>query len=119
MFDYKLIEVLAAIAEKGGFDKAAKSLHITQSAVSHRLKLLEEQMEQILLVRANPPHLTPSGQNLLKHYRQVKHLKDELLQDTAAQIENEYTPMAIAINADSLATWFLSKINSKYFLHWV
>lgn len=112
MFDYKLIEALVAVAEKGGFDRAAKCLHITQSAVSQRLKALENQMGQILLVRANPPHLTPSGQDLLKHYRQVKHLEDELLQDTAAQIENEYTPMAIAINADSLATWFLSTIQA-------
>lgn len=112
MFDYKLIEALVTVVEKGGFDKAAKSLHITQSAVSQRLKLLEEHMGQILLVRANPPHLTSSGQDLLKHYRQVKHLEDELLQETATQIQKEHTPMAIAINADSLATWFLGTIQS-------
>ena len=67
MFDYKLIEALAAIAEKGGFDKAAKSLHITQSAVSQRLKLLEDQMGSdsfgpcksvIYFRRKNTPRLT-------------------------------------------------------------
>ena len=41
MFDYKLIEALAMVAQKGGFDKAARALYITQSAVSQRVKLLE------------------------------------------------------------------------------
>lgn len=41
MFDYKLIEALAMVAREGSFDKAAKALYITQSAISQRIKLLE------------------------------------------------------------------------------
>ena len=48
VFDYKLIEALALVAQEGGFDKAANALHITQSAVSQRVKLLEEQLEDDL-----------------------------------------------------------------------
>lgn len=110
MFDYKLIEALGAVVEKGGFDKAATALHITQSAVSQRVKALEEQMGQILLMRSTPPHLTPAGQNLLKHLLQVRHLENELLGEIATQTGNKQTQLLIAINADSLATWFLDTI---------
>ena len=110
MFDYKLIEALAMVAQGGGFDKAATALHITQSAVSQRVKLLEEQMGQILVARTAPPRLTSAGRNLLKHYLQVKRLEDDLFGEMAEQVG--YTPIAVALNADSLATWFLDAIQS-------
>ena len=66
MLDYKLIEALALVTQGGGFDKAANALNITQSAVSQRVKLLEEQMGQILVARTSPPQLTSAGQNLLR-----------------------------------------------------
>ena len=50
MFDYKLIEALAMVAREGGFDKAAKALYITQSAVSQRVKLLEDLTGQVLIL---------------------------------------------------------------------
>ena len=78
MFDYKLIEALAAVLQEGGFDRAAKALHLTQSAVSQRVKLLEEQTGQILLARTTPPQPTPAGQKLLKHSLQIKRLEDDL-----------------------------------------
>ncbi len=112
MFDYKLIEALALVAEGGGFDKAAKVLNITQSAVSQRVKMLEEQMGQILVARTSPPRLTSAGQNLSKHYLQVKQLEDDLLGEMALQVDKRYTPIAMALNADSLATWFLDAIQS-------
>lgn len=112
MLDYKLIEALALVTQGGGFDKAANSLNITQSAVSQRVKLLEEQMGQILVARTSPPRLTSAGQNLLKHYLQVKRLEDDLLKEMALQDGTRYTSIAVALNADSLATWFLDAIQS-------
>ena len=58
MLDYKLIEALAMVAREGGFDKAAKALYITQSAVSQRVKLLEELTGQVLIARSTPPQAT-------------------------------------------------------------
>ncbi len=112
MFDYKLLEALALVAEGGGFDKAAQTLNITQSAVSQRVKLLEEQMGQILVARTTPPRLTPAGRNLSKHYLQVKRLEDDLLGEMTLQVDKSYTSIAVALNADSLATWFLDAIQS-------
>ncbi|SHO46682.1 LysR family transcriptional regulator ArgP [Desulfopila aestuarii] len=112
MLDYKLIEALALVSQGGGFDKAAHAMNITQSAVSQRVKLLEEQMGQILVARTSPPRLTSAGRYLLKHYLQVKRLEDDLLGEMALQSDNRYTPIAVALNADSLATWFLAAIQS-------
>jgi len=112
MFDYKLIEALAAVLQEGGFDRAAKALHLTQSAVSQRVKLLEEQTGQILLARTTPPQPTPAGQKLLKHYLQINRLEDDLRDEIGNQTKGEeaFTTIAVGINADSLATWFLEAI---------
>ncbi len=112
MLDYKLIEALALVAQQGGFDKAATALHITQSAVSQRIKLLEEQMGQILIARTIPPKITQAGRNILKHYLQVKQLEDDLGRATNKQPDKGYTSIAVGLNADSLATWFLDAIQS-------
>jgi LysR family transcriptional regulator (chromosome initiation inhibitor) len=62
MLDYKLIEALAMVVREGGFDKAARTLYITQSAVSQRVKLLEEYTGQVLIARTTPPQATSAGQ---------------------------------------------------------
>ena len=112
MLDYKLIEALAMVAREGGFDKAAKALHITQSAVSQRVKLLEDLTGQVLIARTTPPRATPAGRNFLKHYLQVKRLEDDLLGGMSAPDNKGFTPIAAGVNADSLAFWFLDAIHS-------
>ena len=102
MFDYKLIEAMAAVFNEGCFDKAARALHLTQSAVSQRVKLLEEQVGQVLLVRAVPPRVTPAGRRLLRHYLKVKKLEDDLQGDFVSPNDNHLTSLAIGVNADSL-----------------
>lgn len=105
MLDYKLIEALATVFQEGGFDKAARALCLTQSAVSQRIKQLEEQCGQILLARTTPPQPTAAGRILLKHYLQVRQLEDEVQGQIGGQGQEPAT-LAIGINADSLATWF-------------
>ena len=75
MLDYKLLEALASVFDAGSFEQAAKQLHLTQSAISQRVKLLEARCGQPLLVRSNPVQATPKGQQLLKHYRKVSLLE--------------------------------------------
>jgi LysR family transcriptional regulator (chromosome initiation inhibitor) len=110
MLDYKLIEALAMVVQEGGFDKAAKRLHITQSAVSQRIKQLEDRVGQVLLSRTSPPQATRAGQRVIKHCLQVRRLEDDLL-DALPPAENR-TPvvLAIGINDDSLATWFVEAV---------
>jgi LysR family transcriptional regulator (chromosome initiation inhibitor) len=106
MLDYKLIEALAVVIQESGFERAAKTLNITQSAVSQRIKLLEEQTGQILLARTTPPAATPPGKKMLKHYLQVKRLEQDLENLLKPSDEGAFTTIALGINADSLATWF-------------
>ena len=110
MYDYKLIEALAMVVQENGFYKAANALNITQSAVSQRVRLLEEQTGQILLSRTTPPRATPPGQRLLKHYLQVKRLENDLQDEIGRPPGRAFTSIAVGINADSLATWFLEAV---------
>ncbi len=110
MLDYKLIEAMAMVVREGGFDKAADTLHITQSAVSQRVKLLEENTGQILISRTTPPTTTLAGRKLLKHYLKVKRLEDDLTGELETPPDKNFTSIPIGLNADSLATWFLDAI---------
>jgi len=112
MFDYKLIEAMATVYHEGGFDKAARVLHLTQSAVSQRVKLLEELAGQVLLVRSSPPDVTPAGRRMLRHYLKVQKLEDDLLDDFNAGAEKQFATLAIGVNADSLSTWFPESIGT-------
>ena len=111
MLDYKLIEAMAMVVREGGFDKAADTLHITQSAVSQRVKLLEENTGQILISRTTPPTTTLAGRKLLKHYLKVKRLEDDLTGELETPPDKNFTSIPIGLNADSLATWFLDAIH--------
>ena len=103
MLDYRLVEAFAVVVAEGGFEKAARVLHVTQSAVSQRVKLLEERAGCVLLVRSVPPRPTEAGRELLRHYRQVRLLEDGL---SVAGGEGEFAVLPVGVNADSLATWF-------------
>ncbi len=108
MLDYKLIEALAMVVQEGGFDKAARRLYLTQSAISQRVKLLEAQTGQVLLARTTPPRATPAGRRMITHYLQVKRLEDDL---TAESGETAFTTLAVGVNGDSLATWFFDAVH--------
>ncbi len=107
MLDYKLLEAFDAVIREGGFDKASGTLHLTQSAVSQRVKLLESQMGQVLLIRTTPPKPTPAGRRLLKHYILVRQLESDVTREMMPGSTGGLVSLAIGLNEDSLATWFL------------
>ncbi|MCP3926819.1 MAG: LysR family transcriptional regulator ArgP [Desulfobacterales bacterium] len=109
MYDYKLLEAMATVVNEGGFDKAAETLNITQSAVSQRIKLLEEQTGMILINRTTPPKPTSIGTVFLKHYFMVNTLEADLNKNISRE-NDQAGSIAIGINADSLATWFSNSI---------
>ena len=111
MLDNRLIEALALVVQEGGFDKAAKALHITQSAVSQRVKLLEELTGRVLIARTTPPQATVAGRKFLKHYLQVKRLEDDLMGEMNETDNKGFTTIAVGVNADSLAFWLLEAID--------
>ena len=104
------LSALAAVLREGSFDRAARSLHVTPSAVSQRIKQLEEQAGQVLVVRATPCRPTAAGEALYRHTQQVALLEADLASVLAPRAAGLDTPatLAVAVNADSLATWFVS-----------
>lgn len=101
--DYRGLAALDAVIDYGSFDKAAVALSITQSAVSQRIRMLENSAGELLIVRSQPPSPTAAGQRLIAHYRQVRLLEAVLLHRPDS---GEARPeIAIAVNADSAATW--------------
>lgn len=108
--DYKLLRALDAVLQEQNFERAARSLHLTQSAISQRIKQLEQQFAEPLLIRSQPLQATPLGQKLLAHYRQVHQLEIELAGELTPTTPQGPIRISIAVNADSLATWFLPAI---------
>ncbi len=120
-FDPDALECLAAIVEEGGFERAAQRLSITQSAVSQRLRALESQVGTVLIVRSRPLKATSAGRLLLKHTKMLRLLRADLERDMkelapgslgASGGGREEERIAIAINADSIATWALPALTA-------
>ncbi|SEN79617.1 LysR family transcriptional regulator, regulator for metE and metH [Paracoccus alcaliphilus] len=66
------LRTVRAIHEQGGLARAAEVLNITQSALSHQVKALEEQAGVELFVRrAKPMRLSAAGMRLLRLAEQV------------------------------------------------
>jgi LysR family transcriptional regulator (chromosome initiation inhibitor) len=103
MLDYRALEALAAVVSQQGFEKAAKVLHISQSAVSQRIKQLEAQLGQPVIRRQSPPLATTIGLKLITHLQTVQHLEADL--GLNANPEGR-VHARIAISADAIATWF-------------
>lgn len=102
-FDPAQLETLLAIVEEGSFDGAARRLHLTPSAVSQRVRALERAVGQVLVMRTAPAQATPAGMPLMRLARQLRLLAAEA---AAAIGHDNVVELAVAVNADSLATWF-------------
>ncbi|MES2114663.1 MAG: ArgP/LysG family DNA-binding transcriptional regulator [Pseudomonadota bacterium] len=102
--DYRALAVLDAVASHGSFEKAALALGISQSAVSQRIKALEDTSGRLLIVRGQPAVPTGLGQRLVSHHRNVKLMEAALDIDLGNPVS--MPEIALAVDAASLATWF-------------
>lgn len=121
MLDARQLEALAAVLEHGGFGPAAAALHLTLAAVSLRIKALETAMGQRLLVRGKTVRATPAGQALLAHVKQLRLMEADLvagLRGGSGQGgEARWQSLSVAVNADSLASWFLPGVAASLVRH--
>lgn len=110
--DPELATTLAAIVDEGTLDAASKRLQITPSAVSQRLKTLEQQLGRILVVRTKPARLTEAGEAIVRLARQVALLEHDALVGVGIDEAegNRRITIPLAVNADSMATWFLAPL---------
>lgn len=109
--DRDQLATLRAVVDEGTFDAAARSLALTPSAVSQRIKALEQQLGRVLVERTKPVRATESGEVLLRLAREITLLET----DAAAALRLDgagdgFTSVPLAVNADSLTSWFLPAI---------
>lgn len=98
------LDALVAIADHGSFEAAARALHVTASAVSQRIRALESLAGQVLVSRTTPCRTTSAGAAYVRLGRQTRLLYDEAR--LAADDDGHVVTLAVAVNADSLSTWF-------------
>ncbi len=109
MFDYSSLFALAAVVREGSFERASRVLHVTPSAVSQRVRLLEERVGCALVTRGQPCEATEAGRRLCQHVDRVQMLEHELQADMPVfeRVGTSRVNVPVAVNADSLATWFV------------
>ncbi|MGW7197828.1 LysR family transcriptional regulator ArgP [Streptomyces chryseus] len=101
------VRTLLAAVDEGTFDAAAAALHVTPSAVSQRIKALEQRTGRVLLTRTKPVRPTESGQVVVRFARQLARLELDARAELGIADGRGPARLPIAVNADSLATWFL------------
>lgn len=124
--DLAQLRALSATVAEGTFEAAARSLHVTPSAISQRIKALEQSVGRVLLQRTKPVQVTESGEAILRLARNIDLLAadarlalgdaraGDARGDAAGASAPHIAPVSIplAVNADSLATWILPALAS-------
>lgn len=104
--EFRHLRTIQAIHEAGGLSLAAEKLHITQSALSHQIKGLEDQAGVELFVRRSKPlKLSPAGQRLLKLAQQVLPQVQALQEEFTGLREGSAGRMHIAIECHACFEW--------------
>src|SRR5258708_30453201 len=115
------VRTLLAAVDEGNFEAAGRVLHVTPSAVSQRIKALEQRTGRVLLVRSKPVRATESGVAMVRFARQLAWLEDNARAELGfdggrgdGSAAGSRTPqtLSIAVNADSLTTWFLAALGN-------
>ena len=105
--DHAQLRALAAVIREGSFERAALSLNVTSSAVSQRIKALEDRVGKLLIRRTLPTEATPEGQVLVQLAEQTALLEHDALHRMGIADEDlPHASIPVAVNHDSLETWF-------------
>ncbi|MGJ3189454.1 LysR family transcriptional regulator ArgP [Paenarthrobacter sp. FR1] len=110
-FPSEQLLTFATVLSEGTLDAAARLLHITPSAVSQRLKALEQSAGRVLLQRSNPAQPTEAGEVVLRLARQVAQLEADAGRELGLGSDGAQLAVPIVVNADSLAVWFLQALS--------
>lgn len=112
MIDYAAGRAVALVVQTGSFEGAARALSVTPSAISQRVKHLEERIGAVLIERGSPCLATEKGAWLCRHIEHVGMLERSLMEHLPGLAEPTgpagRVTLSVATNADSLGTWFLA-----------
>jgi len=98
MLEIRHFQTLIAVAEAGNMARAAKRVHLTQSALSHQLKSIEDSYHSPLFVRkSNPLRWTPIGERLVALAYDVTRALNDTDRDIARIQEGKSGQLRIAV----------------------
>jgi DNA-binding transcriptional LysR family regulator len=103
----KQLAVLRAIADTGSFNAAAVQLGLTQPAISHHLRRLEDELGEMLVLRRRPrPALSPAGATVLATAQRVLGEIEDLKQVFAPRNESEVSGV-LRVTASAMGIIYL------------
>jgi LysR family transcriptional regulator (chromosome initiation inhibitor) len=105
-----LARTLAAVADEGTLDAAARRMRVTPSAISQRVRTLEQRLGRVVVIRSKPARLTRAGEAVVRLARQLALVEHDALTEIGADDATGTAVVPLAVNADSLATWFLAPL---------
>ncbi len=108
ILDPNHLTALSAILRHGSFEAAASDLSVTPSAISQRIKALEDRVGAALINRGTPCTATPAGLRIAQHAEDIGLLEAKLARELTLDQDSGPARVRIAVPADSLATWFIS-----------
>jgi len=70
--DLRQLEMAISVADNASFTRASQKLYVAQSAISRKIKLLEEELGEPIFKRVNKKiYVTPAGETLLRYARRI------------------------------------------------
>ncbi|MDI5984799.1 LysR family transcriptional regulator [Halomonas sp. M4R5S39] len=118
MLELRHLRTLVALRDAGSLVEAAERVHLTQSALSHQIKDLEERLGAPLFVRkTRPVEFTRAGQRLLVLAEQVLPQVRMTERDLARLAGNEQGRLHMAIECHSCFQWLMPTID-HFRDHW-
>lgn len=112
MIGLRHLETLDAIREAGSLVEAAERLHVTQSALSHQLRDLEDRLGVSLLNRrTRPVRFTVAGERLLVLADQVLPLMRQGLRDIRSLATGQSGRLHLAIECHACFQWLMPALD--------
>src|SRR5580765_625755 len=112
--DVRQLEMFRSVAEEGSFTRAAERLHVSQSAISRQVKLLEEELGGLLLHRgARRVTLTHPGELLLRMAGRVQHDMQEVVSQISETHELRRGTLTLA-GGMTVCMYILPRLLKKY-----
>ena len=118
MIELRHLKTLTALRDTGSLVDAADSLFLTQSALSHQLKDLEDRLECSLFVRkTKPPRFTSAGRRLLNLAEEGLPMVKSAERDIARLVGGEVGRLHICIECHSCFQWLIPCLD-RYRTNW-
>ena len=113
IIELRHLKTLLALQETGSVSLAAKRVFLTQSALSHQIRALEQHYDTPLFERkSNPIRFTPAGERLLQLARELMPLLAAAQRDMAQIIEGEAGELRVAVECHTCFDWLMPAMDT-------